>query len=346
MSRATGLALGWFVDRLVGDPRRWHPVGGFGSVAARLEQHTYAPRRWRGVVHVVMLAGGASAFGVVAERVSRHHGAAHTLVTAAATWAVLGGRSLAREATIIDGQLRADDLAAARLQVRNLVGRDTSALDADEVARACVESLAENTSDAVVAPLFWGALLGVPGLLGYRAVNTLDAMIGHRSERYGEFGWGAARLDDLVNWAPARLSGILALALSLGVGQGSIREGLSAIRRDAPAHPSPNGGVVEAAFAGTLGVSLGGANVYDGRTENRGRLGGGRPAGVSDIQPATRLARRVSLAALGLAAAITWAYMPSRPASASTWSAHLSGTRSRPSPSRRSRPCRSASSDP
>ncbi len=315
MSRAAGLALGWFVDQLVGDPRRWHPVGGFGSVATRLEEHTYAQRRSRGVVHVVVLAGGASALGVVAERTSRRHGVTHTLVTAAATWAVLGGRSLAREASIIDGQLRAGDLAAARLQVRNLVGRETSSLDADEVARACVESLAENTSDAVVAPLVWGAAFGVPGLLGYRAVNTLDAMIGHRSERYAEFGWCAARLDDLVNWAPARLSGILALALSPGVGQGGIREGLSAIRRDAPAHPSPNGGVVEAAFAGVLGVSLGGSNVYDGRTENRGRLGRGEPAGVDDIEPATRLARRVSLAALALAATASYGLQKSAGAS-------------------------------
>ncbi len=301
MSRAAGLALGWLADAVVGDPRRGHPVSGFGSVAIRLEAHTYAPRRSRGVVHLVALAGGALALGWVVERSSRRHAAVHTLVTAAATWAVLGGRSLIREAMIIDDQLRADDLGAARRQVRNLVGRDTSALDAAEVARACVESVAENTSDAVVAPLVWGAAFGVPGLLGYRAVNTLDAMIGHRSERYTEFGWGAARLDDLVNWAPARLSGILALVLSPGVGHGTRRESLSAIRRDAPAHPSPNGGVVEAAFAGALGVSLGGTNRYDGRAENRGRLGGGRPADVDDIEPATRLARRVSSAALAVA---------------------------------------------
>lgn len=298
MSRTAGLALGWLADAVVGDPRHRHPVSGFGSVATRLEGSTYARRRSRGVGHVAILVGAAAALGVMAERTSGRHAAVHTLVTAAATWAVLGGRSLSREAVIIDGQLRADDLPAARLQVRNLVGRDTSALDADDVARACVESLAENTSDAVVAPLVWGAVLGVPGLLGYRAVNTLDAMIGHRSERYAEFGWGAARLDDFVNWAPARLSGILALMLSPGLGHGTIRDGLAAIRRDAPAHPSPNGGVVEAAFAGALGVSLGGRNVYEGRTENRGRLGRGRPAAVDDIEPATRLARRVALAAL------------------------------------------------
>ena len=130
------------------------------------------------------------------------------VLTAAATWTVLGGRSLGREA---DGRRRRGwpgmILPAARVQVRNLVGRDTADLGADEIARACVESVAENTSDAVVAPLLWGAVAGMPGLLGYRAANTLDAMIGHRSTRYRRFGWAAARLDDLVNWVPARVSG-------------------------------------------------------------------------------------------------------------------------------------------
>ena len=308
MSRALGLALGWALDQAVGDPRRWHPVAGFGSVAGALEQRTYASRRVDGVAHVALLVGATAAVGAVAEHATRRHGALHTCVTAAATWAVLGGRSLTREAQAIDGQLRRGDLAAARVQVRNLVGRETADLDADEVARACIESLAENTSDAVVAPLLWGGLLGVPGLMGYRAINTLDAMVGHRNEQYREFGWAAARLDDLVNWAPARVSGALALGRS-----GSRRRaaaGWSAIRRDAPAHPSPNGGVVEAAFAGALGVKLGGSNTYDGRVEDRGTLGTGAPAGTHDIAPAARLARRVSVGAL--AAAVTLSLLRSR----------------------------------
>ncbi|MGW5238425.1 cobalamin biosynthesis protein [Monashia sp. NPDC004114] len=298
MSRALGLALGWAADQVVGDPRRWHPVAGFGSAATTLERRTYAARRAPGVAHVALLVGAASGLGVLAERATRRHGVAHTLLTAAATWAVLGGRSLTREAEAVDAQLAAGDLAAARVQVRNLVGRDTGSLDADGVARACIESVAENTSDAVVAPLLWGGLLGIPGLLGYRAVNTLDAMVGHRSPRYAEFGWAAARLDDVANWVPARVTAGLALAAGWTRGPSRTREGWNAVRRDAPAHPSPNGGVVESAFAGVLGVTLGGTNVYDGRSEDRGTLGTGPAATSADIRAATRLARFVSTGAL------------------------------------------------
>ena len=301
MSRRVGLVLGWALDQALGDPRRWHPVAGFGSAATALEQRTYAVRQARGVAHVALLVGATAGLGVVAERSTRRGDVAHTLVTAALTWAVLGGRSLTREASTIHGQLRRDDLEAARVQVRHLVGRDTTRLGADEVARACIESLAENTSDAVVAPLLWGGLLGVPGLLGYRAVNTLDAMIGHRNDRYREFGWAAARLDDVVNWVPARVAAALALA-SAGSRERAVA-GWAAVRRDAPTHPSPNGGVVEAAFAGALGVRLGGSNVYDGEIEDRGTLGAGPAASVHDIVPAARLAQRVSVGSLAIAVA-------------------------------------------
>ncbi|GAB3888220.1 cobalamin biosynthesis protein [Terrabacter terrigena] len=312
MSRALGLALGYLLDQTFGDPRRWHPVAGFGSAAMALERRTYAARRGPGVTHVAVLVGSTVALGVVAERTARRSVTAHTLLTAAATWAVLGGRSLTREAETIDGQLRRQDLAAARTQVRNLVGRETTGLDADGVARACIESLAENTSDAVVAPLLWGGLLGLPGLLGYRAVNTLDAMVGHRNERYSEFGWAAARLDDVANWGPARVAG--ALTLAAAASRPRARAGWAAIRRDAPAHPSPNGGVVEAAFAGVLGVRLGGSNTYDGRVEDRGTLGTGPAAGRADIAPATRLARRVAAGSLlaALATARAMSRTPSR----------------------------------
>ena len=177
---------------------------------------------------------------------------------------MLGGRSLARAATAVAGPLAAGDLAGARAQVRHLVGRDVAELSESEVARAAVESVAENSSDAVVAPLLWGAALGIPGLLGYRAVNTLDAMIGHRSPRYERFGWAAARLDDLANWVPARVAGLAAAVAALQVG-GSPTTVLRVVRRDAGQHPSPNAGVVEAAFAGALGIRLGGRNVYRGQ---------------------------------------------------------------------------------
>jgi adenosylcobinamide-phosphate synthase len=157
--------------------------------------------------------------------------------------------------------------------------------------------VAENTSDAVVAPLLWGAVAGPAGLLGYRAVNTLDAMVGHRSPRYARFGWAAARLDDVANLAPARVSAVLAAAFAPG-------PALRAWRWDAGRHPSPNAGPVEAAFAGALGVRLGGANRYGDDVQDRGHLGDGRPPGPPDVLRALRLANRVDLLALALAVAL------------------------------------------
>ena len=152
--------------------------------------------------------------------------------------------------------------------------------------------MAENTCDAVVAPLLWGAVAGVGGLLGYRAVNTLDAMVGHHSMRYERFGWAAARLDDVANLVPARLTALLAAALAPAVG-GSGRAALRTVRRDGAAHPSPNAGRCEAAFAGALGVSLGGTNVYQGRPERRGTLGDGPPPTARDLARAVWLSRLV-----------------------------------------------------
>ncbi len=296
-----GLALGFLADQLFGDPRRAHPVAGFGQLAARLEGRTYGDSRLRGAGHVGLLVGGAAGLGLGLDRLTRERPALRLLVVAASTWTVLGGRSLQREAGMIAGQLGRDDLAAARIQIRNLVGRDPSRLDAAEIARACVESVAENTSDAVVAPLFWGAVAGVPGLLAYRAVNTLDAMVGHRSPRYLRFGWAAARLDDGANWLPARVCGLLTLLVAPAV-RGSAAGGWRAWRRDAARHPSPNAGVVEATVAGVLGVQLGGTNVYEGVAEDRGTLGGSRPVTAADIAPAARLSLLVGAVATVLAA--------------------------------------------
>jgi len=297
-----GLIAGYVVDQLVGDPRRGHPVAGFGQAAAWLERRTYADARAAGAAHVALLVGASVGCGMVLDRLTRPP-VARLLVTAAATWTVLGGRSLRREAQLVSAQLTADDLPAARRQVRNLVGRETSGLDGPEVARACLESVAENTSDAVVAPLLWGAVAGVPGLLGYRAVNTLDAMIGHRSPRYQHFGWAAARLDDVANWVPARVAGWAASLAAPLVG-GAAAAARATVRRDAGRHPSPNAGVVEAAFAGALGVRLGGRNVYHGQGEDRGVIGSGRQVEIADIARADRLAAATSLLALAAAVAL------------------------------------------
>ena len=296
--RALGLLLGFAADRVLGDPRRCHPVAGFGVVAARLEQRVYGDSRIRGAVHAAVLVGGAVALGVAGERRATTP-PARVLLTAAATWAVLGGRSLEREALAVLAHLDTGDLPAAREQLTHLVGRDTRELDASEIARAVVESLAENTSDAVVAPLVWGSVAGVPGLLGYRAANTLDAMVGHRNARYERFGWAAARFDDLVNLPGSRLAGAATLVASPPTAGAAAR----AWRRDAGAHPSPNAGVIEAAFAGALGIRLGGANRYGERVEHRTVMGDGPEPGSSDIRRATRLAGRVGVISVAVATA-------------------------------------------
>lgn len=295
-SRALGLGLGFAADRLLGDPRRFHPVAGFGTLAAALERAGYADSRPAGVRHTVLLVGGAALVGVAAEAVTARRPVLHTLVTAAATWTVLGGRSLEREAMAVHDLLAGGDLAGARGRVQHLVGRVTDDLDADGIARAVVESVAENTSDAVTAPLVWGAVAGVPGLLAHRAVNTLDAMVGHRTPRLERFGWASARLDDLLNLPGSRWAA-LCVAAADPVHAGAV---LAAWRRDARAHPSPNAGVVESAFAGALGIRLGGRTVYGTRVEERPTMGSGRPVRTSDVPRATALARRVGwLAALG-----------------------------------------------
>ncbi|MYS51962.1 cobalamin biosynthesis protein, partial [Streptomyces sp. SID6013] len=198
--------------------------------------------------------------------------------------------------------LEAGDVEAARARLPHLCGRDPQALDADGIARAVVESVAENTSDAVVGALVWGAVAGVPGLLGFRAVNTLDAMVGHKSPRYRRYGWASARLDDLAGWPGARLTAVLTT-----VAGGDPRGAVRAWRADAARHPSPNAGPVEASFAGALGVRLGGTLSYGGRVEHRPVLNGAagravRASGSGDIDRAVRLSRRVGWLALGVCA--------------------------------------------
>jgi adenosylcobinamide-phosphate synthase len=301
--RATGLLIGVLADALLGDPRRGHPVALFGAGAARLERAWWADSRPRGALHAGVLVGGAVLGGALVERAARRSAVATTTATACATWAVLGGRSLAGEGSALAGELAAADLGAARRRLPSLCGRDPSALDADGLARAALESVAENTSDAVVAPLLWGAVAGVPGLLGYRAVNTLDAMVGHLSTRYARFGWASARADDVANAVPARIAALLAAAAAPLVG-GAPRGALTAWRRDARRHPSPNAGPVEAAFAGALGRRLGGRTVYPYGVQDRPTLGTGPTPRVPDLRRAVGLSRAVTVGAALLAGAV------------------------------------------
>jgi adenosylcobinamide-phosphate synthase len=297
VSRAIGILLGFAADRLVGDPRRYHPVAGFGQTAAALEKGLYADSRRNGTVHAAVLVGSTTVLGLAAERLTRRHPILHTAVTAAATWTVLGARSLDREAETMAALLEEKDIPAARDRLSHLCAREATDLEADELARATVESIAENTSDACVAPLLWGGVLGVPGLLGYRAANTLDAMVGYKSPKYLNFGWASARLDDVLNLVPARVC-----ALLTGLAAGRVQETMRVWRRDAPKHPSPNAGPVEAAFAGALGLTLGGTNSYGTYAEDRGTLGDGPAPTVADVRRTAALARRVGMAAAAVAA--------------------------------------------
>ncbi|WMD07915.1 cobalamin biosynthesis protein [Streptomyces sp. FXY-T5] len=295
---AYGAAAGLIGDLLLGDPRRGHPVAAFGRAASAVERVLWRDHRGWGALHTAVCAGGAVTLGAVAARAVRPSAVASVALTGAATWAVVGGTSLAREARTIGRALEAGDVEAARARLPHLCGRDPQALDADGMARAVVESVAENTSDAVVGALVWGAVGGVPGLLGFRAVNTLDAMVGHKSARYRRYGWASARLDDLAGWPGARLTAVLAV-LAGPDPRGAVR----AWRADAAQHPSPNAGPVEASFAGALGLRLGGTLSYGGRVEHRPVLNTrGRAVGRHDVERAVRLSKRVAWLALGVCA--------------------------------------------
>ena len=303
---AAGLIAGYLLDAALGDPRRWHPVAGFGTAAGALERRLYSPTRRAGVAFAAVAVGVPAAAGLAAAVATRRRPVARAVLVAAATWTVLGGRTLRKESRTMAGHLDAGDLEAARGRLNHLCGRDPSALDEPELARATVESVAENTSDAVVAPLVWGGLLGLPGLLAYRAANTLDAMVGHRSPRYARFGTAAARLDDGLNLVPSRLTGLLTIAVAPVAG-GSSRETLRVWRRDRDDHPSPNAGQCESAMAGALGVRLGGRNIYFGRSETRPFLGDGPRPSAPHLRRAARVSGAVGLLATGIAATIALA---------------------------------------
>ncbi len=295
---AAALTGGYAADLAFGDPRRRHPVAGFGQIALALERRTYAPARSRGALHAGALVGGAALAGELLARV-----AGRRTALALTTWAALGGRSLAREARGLAAHVQRGDLQAARGALPALCGREPAGLDGPQLCRAAVESVAENTGDAVVGTLIWGALLGPAGVAAYRAANTLDAMVGHRSARYADFGWAAARLDDALSWPAARGTALLAV-LCAPVAGGRPGAAWRTLRRDGAKHPSPNAGRAEAAFAGALGLRLGGPLVYGGHAELRPVLGDGRAPGPQDVERAVRLSLAVGAAAAVACAAL------------------------------------------
>ena len=282
--------MGLLVDRAAGEPPGpVHPVAAFGKLMTRVERLLWADRRWHGLTYATI----GVAIGAVAGALQRS--------TASAVALTAAGRELRSVAMGIAGLLEAGDIDAARAELPRLVGRDPSELDESGVAAAVIESVAENSVDAVVAPVFWAIVAGAPGAAAYRAVNTMDAMVGRRDERYRNFGWAAARLDDVANYVPARLFAALVAALC----PRQARAISAAIRRDAVAHPSPNAGVAEAAVAAAIGRELGGPLRYGARHENRPRLGTGPRPAASDISTAVRLASQAELL-LAAVVAVTW----------------------------------------
>jgi adenosylcobinamide-phosphate synthase len=298
VARSAGLVAAVVLDALLGDPARLHPVAGFGQAAAAVERATYRPSRTAGVLHVAALVAVPVA---MAARAGRGGAVRRGAAISACGWAALGGRSLRRTALRMADLVDADDLPAARALARSLVARRTDALDGPELTRAALESLAENTADAEAGTLFWGAVAGAPGAVAHRAANTLDAMVGYRDARYERFGWAAARLDDVLGWPAARVCAG-ATVIAAGLCGEDAAGALSAWRRDGARHPSPNAGRVEAAFAGALGVTLGGANDYGGRVEHRPRLGSGPAPDTGTLRRAVRLSAATS-AVLAVAAA-------------------------------------------
>ena len=299
---AAGLLAGYAADAFLADPQRGHPVALFGQAARKLERACYADSRSRGALYTAACVGGSAALGMAVDRVIGRRRGLALAATATAAWTVIGASSLRREATAIGDLLEQGDLPGARERLPRLCGRDARGLSESALARAVIESVAENTSDAVVAPLFWGAVAGTPGLLAYRAANTLDAMVGHRSERYRNFGWASARLDDVLNLAPARLTGLLTVAAAPTVG-GLRQQTWQVLRHDARSHPSPNAGHCEASAAGALGLRLGGTNVYGSQVEERPQLGNGRAPRGFDIARANKLSKTVCTSAAVLLAA-------------------------------------------
>jgi adenosylcobinamide-phosphate synthase len=274
------------LDQGLGELRRWHPLVGFGAMAQRIEAH--APRtKWAGLLGWCLLV--LPPVFLCAWLLSALPEILRWALETVILYFTIGARSLFEHARAIATPLQQGDMEAARIRVGHIVSRDTHALDETGVAKATVESVLENGADAIFAPLFWFLLLGAPGALLYRLANTLDAMWGYRTARLLHFGWASARLDDLLNLIPARLT---ALSYCL---VGHCRSGFQCWMCQGKTWYSPNAGPVMAAGAGALQVSLGGPATYHGEVKPRPLLGTGQPPHTKDIQRACQLVQRAML---------------------------------------------------
>ncbi|MDQ8020605.1 MAG: adenosylcobinamide-phosphate synthase CbiB [Moraxellaceae bacterium] len=294
------LILGYLLDVLLGEPKRWHPLVGFGRWAAMME----AKLNVDGATPAVQRGGGVLAWVLVVLPVVALSMwlCLHTAwwLDAVLLFLALGGRSLSEHARAVMQPLAAGDLVAARDALSRMVSRDTATLDESGVAAATIESVLENGNDAVFGTLFWFALLGGPGAVLFRLANTLDAMWGYRTPRFLYFGWAAARIDDVLNYLPARLTAVSYALL------GRFTEAINCWRTQAPAHDSPNAGPVMAAGAGALGLRIGGAAIYHGQLEERPVFGIGVTPMAGDIWRAVLLVRRTAWLWCAVLAALLW----------------------------------------
>jgi adenosylcobinamide-phosphate synthase len=291
--------------RTIGHPVTW--MGrciDFLDTALNRDALSQAKRRWAGALTIAIIIVCAGGVAAALECCLRQWWLGSVVVAAAAS-TLLAQRSLYGHVERVAAALEHDGLAAARAAVSHIVGRDPDALDEAGVARAAIESLAENFSDGIVAPAFWLALGGLPGGVVYKAINTADSMIGHRTPRYQAFGWAAARLDDLVNLPASRLSGVLIVAGAALSRNASTAGAWRALWRDAPRHRSPNAGYPEAAMAGALGLALAGPRVYRGIEVADALMGNGRrDVTAADIRRALSLYMRADAILILLAGAL------------------------------------------
>lgn len=305
---ATAMLVAMAVDGLIGWPdaiyrRIGHPVTWIGALIRRLdlamnrETDSDLTRRVLGTSAAIIVIGVSALLGYLAQSLLPDGGIA-ILCIGVLAWPLVALRSMHDHVAAVAEPLIAGDLPAARHAVSMIVGRDPAALDTAGVARAALESLAENTSDGIIAPLFWGAVFGLPGIAAYKAINTLDSMIGHRTPRHNAFGWASARIDDLVNLAPARLTGAM-----FALASNRPRASLQLMWRDAAQHRSPNAGWPEAALAGALNIRLSGPRQYHDHIADEPWLNFAAPDPVAqDIARALSLYRRaMALAAVLLA---------------------------------------------
>lgn len=312
------LFLALALDAVLGD-MNWlfrlipHPVVVIGRAIAALDRKLNRPergeksRKQRGVVLVLIMVSGAALVGAVVSFVARvlpHAWLFEVLVAAT----LLAQRGLFEHVDDVARALQHKGLEAGRYAVSRIVGRDPASLDEHGVSRAAIESLAENFSDAVVAPAFWYALFGLPGILVYKTVNTLDSMVGYRNDKYRSFGWASARLDDVLNYIPARLAGLIVTLAALVAARGNPWRALVTMFRDARHHPSPNSGWPEAAMAGALGLALGGPRKYPGLVVDQKWIGQGRARTTfADIDRALHLFSAACLMNAGLVTLVWWA---------------------------------------